>query len=273
MYKRSIRIIAAICVIILTGIPWNPVYAGWGHHVHINLLYEAVRILPVFDYEMCKYYLTHMTEGAVEGEYHFRYIDKGIKPARLRNVSDQELYLLNGIPVTESNRKDTVTLYSRLFESLKTEIKTVRRENSEILFDLAYLIQSVNNCLIPEYQGDYMGEHAYAHGTGDIDIRTHKIEEIADLHAWMEERFTLLLNIRKEWSSAGDVRDTEQFEKIAMHANEFLIYTGAALIHYVLDDCFGPEHPEVREQIAAMHEKRLKAGGGRKPGIGSVNKH
>jgi hypothetical protein len=71
--------------------------AGWSMHAHTNYLQEAIRILPILDYEMCLHYREALLTGIVEGEIQFKYRAEGRYPLWLGRLSSEQVAMLNGL--------------------------------------------------------------------------------------------------------------------------------------------------------------------------------
>lgn len=267
MEKRTLSafgaaIIAAICL------AWSvPCEAGWGHQAHSNLVREAVRILPIFDYEMCLYYKEDLIKGAIEGEIHFKYRAQGVGPRWMNDLSAAEIEILNGIPVEPENLDDAASFFGSRLEELRLDVVQARRRYSEVFFELGYLLHSMNNILIPLNEEGNFPEQYLASRTQDIEIRTEKVEFFAELEPWLRAILSEKLSMRQKWSDLARPETRDEFIAYSARANEFNIYSIAALIHYVLAESFGPAHPEARAHVAEIHERQLNANGGRKPGV------
>lgn len=257
--------IIPVYVLIITVV--SSLHAGWSHHTHINYIKEAIRILPIFDYEMCVYYKNHLIEGAVEGEIHYRYIANGTYPSWLPKLSTDEIQFLNGIPINEHNVTGATGFFTERFETLRKDIELLEKSYANIFFELGYYLHSINNTLIPEYHGGKCPWQQVASNTDSFDINTSQVEKIVDLREWLEKTFRENLRIRGEWTKSAESEDKDGFIKIAQKAHERNIYNTASLIQYVLNDCFGPADPGVRKKVAAIHDKKMNTNGGRKPGI------
>lgn len=262
MRKKIARFIF-ICTFFLMG-P-SSLISGWSHHTHINYLREAIRILPVFDYEMCVYYYNHLAEGAVEGEIHYRYITKGKYPSWLKKLTKDEIKFLNGIPINALSVKDASTFFAKRFEALKNSINSLKKPYSQIFFELGYYLHSINNTLIPEYQGGKCPWQQMGSNTDSIDIKTANIHKISNLNEWLLKTLKKNLAIRSDWTKMAESENKDGFMKIAKMAHERNIYNTGSIIQYVLNDCFGPADPKVRKKVAAIHEKKLNSNDGRKP--------
>lgn len=261
--RKIITKIIFVCLLIL--ITTTGLYAGWSHHTHANYIEEAIRILPIFDYEMCVYYNKYLTEGAVEGEIHYRYISNGIYPSWLPELTKDEIQFLNGIPINEQTAKAASDFFATRFEKLKVDMDSLSRSYSQIFFELGYYLHSINNTLIPEYHGGKCPWQQMGSNTESIEIKTANIEKIADLNDWLLTIIKANLRIRSEWTKMAESENKDEFLKIAQMAHERNIYNTASLIQYVLNDCFGPAAPQVRKKVAEIHEKKLNSNGGRKP--------
>lgn len=240
--------------------------AGWSHGVHKNYLEEAIRILPYFDYMMCKYYKVHIIEGAIEGEYHFRYIKKGVYPKWINNVKEEEFKFVNGLSIRKENISEAAEFYFKKFEDIKMRIKNVENRNSEMLFEMGYYLHSITNILKPHSHGTNMpSAELLARNTKNIELRTNQIEKIINLKSWLKKIISEKLDHKSLWTQSAESGDRDSFNRLAMKANEMNIYHLASIINYVFDDCFGPEDPKIRKSIQDRINKQYK--GGRKPGI------
>ncbi len=245
----------------------SKIFAGWAHYTHINYIKEAVRILPHFDYEMCLYYKDHLIEGAVEGEIHYKFITAGKYPLWMSELTEEEITFLNGIPINDLNVNSAAVFFAKRFESLRENLDLLDKPYSRIMFELGYFLHSINNSLIPEYQGGKSPWQQAGSKTDSIDIKTLKIEMISNLEEWLLKTLEENLKLRAEWTKASEDEIKEEFLRIAAKAHERNIYNTASLIEYVLNDTFGPSDERLRKIIAEKHAKHFKSNGGRKPGI------
>lgn len=256
------------CCLFLFQVPL--LRGGWCHDGHINFIREAIRILPVFDYNFCRHYQHDMVKGVIEGEFHYRYLEADISPNWFENVAEEDLIFLQGCPVDSTNMNEGAVFFTRHLNRLREDLKKLTRRNSEILFDLAGLIQSINNICIPLYDGE-MGENHFVKHTEGIVLDTERIERIENLESWLSGKLGHLLAVRYEWSRIGRTGDRESFREYSYKAIEQMIYTSASIIIYVLDNCFGPADPVHRDEVAGHHLRHMKIVNGRKPGIGGVH--
>ena len=260
-----------IIALLLFALSWmttaDTSWAGWSHRVHINLLKEAIRILPYFEYQMCIYYKNHLMEGVVEGEIQYRYRDRGKGPLWLNTTNKKELEYLNGIPIKEKDIEAAAQFFCERLERCRADIRNSNRRYGDVLFELGYILHSINNVLIPLYEKGHFPEQRLAQQTESIDLRTEHIEEITDLKPWLSHMLKEKLRLRAEWSKTAEANVREAFVEHAHRANEKNIYVLAGILRYVLRDCFGPADPEVRKSLGEMHEKQLQADGGRKPWV------
>ena len=262
MKKSRIKIELAFYFMLMLN---SAVFGGWDIHTHINTTKEAVRIQPVFEYEMCVYYKDHLLEGVIEGEIHYKYLATGKHPNWISDISENEVPFLNGIPINDQNIDSAAYFFADQLIELKKDISALEKPYGQIMFELGYFLHSINNSLIPEYHGGKCHWQEMASNTDSIDIRTSNITKVTDLKGSLIQMFKDNLNLRKEWTQMAEAEDKEGFIQIAQKAHEQNIYHTASLIQYVLDGCLGPAHPEARKHVAAHHEERMAANGGRKP--------
>ncbi|MCP4901652.1 MAG: hypothetical protein GY906_32210 [bacterium] len=262
--KALRRLLIATLVVIGLGVECE---AGWGHKAHSNVIREAVRVLPIFDYEMCLYYKDDLVKGAIEGEIQFKYRAQGKPPLWMKDLTPLEVELLNGIPVTAENLDEATEFFTKRFEELRLDIVLARRQYSEVFFEIGYLLHSMNNILIPLYEkGHFPEQHLAAH-TQEIKLNPELVAKFQELEPWLKQTITQKLAARKLWSGLAVRGDREGFIEYAKTANSFNIYSNAAIIHYVLGGSFGPADPEVRAEVGKIHERQLDIQRGRKPGV------
>ena len=239
--------------------------AGWGQEAHKNLLTEAIRILPVFDYEMCVYYKTPLLTGIVEGEIQFKYKENGISPLWLKLKNPEEISYLNGIPVNKKNYKEAAEFFALKFSSLRSDIINCKRKYSDILYELGYYLTAINNILIPLYEKGNFPEQVYAKKTSELFLDSKQIKKITNINLWCINTFENFLSLREKWTNSAKPDNHEEFKSLSHKANSQQIYTLANIISYVLSDSFGPGHPEARKHVQKIHEKHIKVTNGRKP--------
>lgn len=239
--------------------------AGWGPEAHKNLLKESIRILPIFDYEMCTYYKEFLYAGIIEGEIQFKYKDKGTIPNWLPATDKVEVQYLNGIPIDESNYQTAADFFSKRFENLRSDIVKCRRKYSDVFYELGYYLTAINNILIPLYEeGNYPEQH-YAKQTSDLVLDPDKVIKIENMAEWLENRFSQIIKMRSKWTEAAKPNNSDEFKKISHEANLQQIYNMSNVISFVLGESFGPGHPEARKHVQKIHEKNIKLVKGRKP--------
>ncbi len=256
-------ILASLLCIFFTG----SIYAGWSHKVHKNYLYEAISILPYFEYQMSVYYKTYLIEGIVEGEIHHKFNYKDNGPDWFGDLTHDEHQFLCGVNVNDKNVNDASEFFYKQIENLKNEINNPGRRYSKVLFELGYLLCSINNILIPLYEKGHYNEQYYAQNTKSyIELKTNNVEEITDLKGWVRNNFKKKLEMRKEWSVYAENGENNKFNSYCHKANAFNIYTIASIITYVLDGCFGPsEESGHREFVRQKHNKKYEIRGDRRP--------
>lgn len=254
------------CLVILV-FTFNKTNAGWGHHVHINYVKEAISILPYFEYQMALYYKDDILKGAIEGEIQHKYNYKGITPKWMGEISKEESLFLCGIYVDENNKDVASKFFYQRIENLKKDLNSCNRKYSDVLFELGYLICSINNILVPLYEEGHFNEHYYASNTSQaIELKTDSIEKISDIKLWMEKMIDQKLQTRKKWSAFAENNDNSGFVNYGHQANKQNIYVSASIINYVLVGCYGPsEETGHRDFVEKKHNKKYSIKGDRRP--------
>jgi hypothetical protein len=261
----------SLAAALLVATPLAQLLAGWSHRTHVNYIEEAVRILPYFDYLMCNYYLDHLLEGAVEGEFHFRFVTKGQRPAWLEGVKDTELKLVNGLSVAPEDIEAAATFFSQQFDELREDIVNAERRNADLMFMLGYYLHSLNNTLMPRSEAvgtpsaQYLAQH-----TDSLNLKRDNVEDIEDLRSWLATTIAKNLTLADEWTAAARRGDGDAFVSYAMRGNARNIYNAASIISYVLADTFGPEDPAARQSIVDIWDRRH--GRGRRPSMESTSR-
>lgn len=239
--------------------------AGWGPEAHKNLLTEAIRILPIFDYEMCVYYKSPLITGIIEGEIQFKYKDNGVSPNWIELKNPQELVFLNGIHINKKNYDKAADFFANKFSALRNDIINCRRKYSDVLYELGYYLTAINNMLIPLYEKGNFPEQKYAKQTANLILESNEIVKIKNIKYWCKNTFTNFLNLRESWTKSARTDNLDEFKKLSHKANTSQIYALANIISFILSDSFGPGHPDARKHVQKIHEKHINVVNGRKP--------
>ncbi len=258
MRKKGFIILIAILTI--TG----SLNAGWSYRVHLNYLKESASILDYFDYQMCVSYKEDLKKGLIEGEIQYKYRENGKIPKWIGQLSDKEINYLQGHVIELNDVNSASDFFFNRITSIKDDIVEMRRPYSEVMFELGYILHSINNILLPIYEGVNYPEQPLAAKTGNLHLTKLDIEEISDFKIWLKKMIVDKVNMRIEWSEFANNKDREGFIKYADEANIKNIYTLSSILQWVISDCFGPGNLEIREKLETMKEGRMKKVDGRK---------
>lgn len=238
--------------------------AGWSYRVHLNYLKEAASISDYFDYQFYLSYKYDLEKGFIEGEIQYKYRSKGKVPKWMGEISNDEIKCLQGHDLCQ----DDVELASEFFYErlymLKQSIIEMERPYSEIMFELGYYLHSINNILLPIYEGVNYPEQPLAANTEKLELDNSKIDDIIDFKSYLKKSIEAKIKMRDTWSEYANNKDREGFIKYADEANKMNIYTIASILRWIASDCFGPENVDTRNHLEAMHESRAKKENGRK---------
>lgn len=265
---RTIFLLLFLLIVCTYNFPWAP-------QVQTNFLIEAIRILPWYQYLMCKDYKNALIEGIVEAEYQFWFNKSGNCIGLNDNIIKEKMDSIKGWMFQEEDISKAAEFLARKFDDLKSDIRAGNRRYREILFELGYYLHPINNYLKPPYfhKGKPTKEEREYHSnctrlaqnTEHIDLKTHNVEKISDLKSWLETMLEKDLLIRQEWYEEAETnkKSYDRFTELASRTN---IYNLASIIRYVLSD-LQPKgsNPEVQDRVLEKIDKLYK--GGRKPSI------
>lgn len=267
------RIKSIILIFLTVSFFTSNLLLAWAPQVQSNYLKEAIRILPWFQYLMCKDYQNYLIEGIVEAEYQFWFFHGGNCPGLVENLKENKLKYIKGWNYQEEDIENIAEYFYKKFEGLKSSIRNGDNQYSEIMFKLGYNLHPINNCLKPPYLHTTKPtkEEIYYHNqctrlannTESIELKTENIDNIENLKSWLEEMLTKNLKLRNEWYKEASI-DKSNYKKYTMLASEKNIYNLAGIINYVLGD-LNPMTPEMKKFVYDKINKKFK--GMRKPGI------
>ncbi len=250
---------------IITTIISHNLRAGWGNHVHINYLKESVSILDYFDYQMCISYKDDLMRGFIEGEIQFKYRANGHIPNWWNPLSNNDAFYLQGYTIDGTNIDSATNLFHKKLTSLQDDIINMRRSYSEVMFELGYILHSINNILLPLYEEGHYAEQQLASNTKNLELDNSNITVISELKPWLSKMLEEKITIRDKWSDYADNKDKEGFIKYADEANKKNIYTLSSILKWVIADCYGPsETTGIRDKIEKIHEDKMAKANGRK---------
>lgn len=184
---------------------------AWAPQVQSNYLKEAIRILPWFQYSMCKDYKNYLIEGIVEAEYQFWFIHSGECSGLAKNIQENKLKFIKGYNYEEEDIETVAEYFCEKFEGLKYRIRNGGQRYSQIMFELGYYLHSINNSLKPPYihAENPTKEEIYYHSqctrlaqnTAFLELRMDKINTITNLKSWLKNMLT-----KKSENKRGVVR-------------------------------------------------------------------
>lgn len=267
------RIKSIILIFLTVSFFTSNLLLAWAPQIQSNYLKEAIRILPWFQYSMCKDYKNHLIEGIVEAEYQFWFFPSANCQGLASKLKESKLKFVKGWDFQEKDIETIVQYFYGKFEGLKSSIRRGDKPYAEIMFELGYSLHPINNYLKPPYfhTKNPTKEAIYYHNkcfllakdTRQIELNTKNIKNITKLKQWLRKMLIENLKIRNEWYNAAET-DKNSFEKYTKLASERNIYNLASIINYVLGD-LAPMTPEMKKFVYDKINKRFK--GMRKPGI------
>jgi len=164
------RKIASIVIIFLfNSIITTNLVLAWAPQVQSNYLKEAIRILPWFQYLMCRDYKNYLIEGIVEAEYQFWFMKSGNCSGLVKNLKKNKLRFIIGWNFQEKDIKTAAEFFHKKFEGLKSYVKDGNKRYSEIMFELGYYLHSINNSLKPPYFHKSNSTKHDPHSSGSCD--------------------------------------------------------------------------------------------------------
>jgi hypothetical protein len=262
----------SITILFALAVPINSLWA-WAPQVQSNYLKEAIRILPWFQFSMCKDYKNHLVEGIVEAEYQFWFSPNAKCKGLASKLRENKLKFVKGWGFQEKDIGTIVKYFHEKLEGLKSSIRKGDKPYAKIMFELGYYLHPINNYLKPPYfhtdnpTKDEMSYHnkcfLLAKDTKTIELNTNNIDTIKELKPWLKMMLIENLKARDEWYQAAKT-DKSSFAKYTRLASERNIYNLASIINYVLSD-LAPMTPELKKFVYGKINRMFK--GGRKPGI------
>ena len=272
-FLHTKKIVLIVFIFLAPIIVPNNSLLAWSPQVQSNYLKEAIRILPWFQYLMCKDYKDYMIEGIVEAEYEFWFFHGDSCPGLTEKLKENKLKYIKGWDFQKEDTELIVEYFYDKFEGLKISIRNGDKPYAEIMFELGYYLHSINNYLKPPYLHTInpTKEEIYYHNqctrlannTELIELKTENIEDITNLKLWLEDMLAKNMEIRNEWYKEAS-SDKTSFKKFTMLASERNIYNLSSIINYVLSD-LNPMTPEMKEFVYDKINMKFK--GNRKPGI------
>ena len=132
-------------------------------------------------------YKYDLEKGFIEGEIQYKYRWKGEAPLWMGVLTSSEINYLQGHDINIEDIDSASEFFYKRINELKKDITEMKRPYSEVMFELGYILHSINNILLPIYEGVHYPEQPLASNTSNLILENSNIEEINDLSFWMKK--------------------------------------------------------------------------------------